>query len=328
MGRYFPWLPVRVAKATVKTFSNGRQSLRSRTVRELLLMPRNNHYDIIHCQFGKLGPPVLELRRIGAIHGKLVTSFRGYDATVLIDKYPGFYDQLFKEGDLFLPVSASLKKRLIEAGCDPSRIHIHRSGIDCSRFSLAESRISNDGPVRLISVARLIEKKGLNYAIEAIAGVRRLGRRVEYTIVGDGRLRSRLEQQVKDLGLTDEVQLIGWRSHDEVVRLLNLSDVLIAPSVTANGDQEGIPNALKEAMAMGLPVIGTHHGGITELIDDGVSGFLVPERDVEALVNKLCFFIDHPKDWEEMGRRGSAKVRKNYDIGMLNDRLVELYRTV
>lgn len=326
MVRHFPWLPIRVTGAIYKAFRSGVRSIRSRTIRELFLMPKDNQYDIIHCQFGKLGPPVLELRRFGAISGKLVTSFRGYDATTIIDQDPNYYSKLFKDGDLFFPVSNSLKKRLLQAGCDPARIIIHRSGVDCSKFSFKEPKFPEDGPVRLLTIGRLVEKKGITYAIQTIAKLRKHGFRVIYTVIGDGDLRLQLEQLVQDLDLKNEVKLIGWRDHEDVVRFLRQSHILIAPSVEANGDHEGIPNSLKEAMAMGLPVIGTRHGGIPELIDDGVSGFLVPERDVEALVDRLRFLIDHPEIWSAMGRCGSKIVYDNYEIEMLNDNLVGHYR--
>jgi colanic acid/amylovoran biosynthesis glycosyltransferase len=324
----FPWLPIRVAGAVIKRLQLDLHAVRFRAIREFFLMPKYNRYDIIHCQFGVLALPVLDLLKIGAIHGKLVTSFRGYDATRVIDTHPGIYDDLFKKGNLFLPVSESLKNRLIEAGCDVDKICIHRSGIDCRKFVYTETRLDEGSPVRLISVARLVEKKGIAYANESIGELKRRGVRVQYTVVGDGNLRPHLENLVKTLDLRNEVKLIGWRDHEKVLQLLEKSHILLAPSVAANGDQEGIPNALKEAMAMGLPVVGTQHGGIPELIDDGVSGFLVPERNVEALVDRLTVLIEHPEDWRELGRRGSRNVHENYDIKMLNNKLVEHYQDI
>jgi colanic acid/amylovoran biosynthesis glycosyltransferase len=326
MVRNFQWLPIRVAGAVKKAFGFGLQSMNLTAIRALFLMPRNNRYDIIHCQFGTLGPVVITLKTIGGIDGKLVTSFRGYDATKVIDHNPDIYDQLFKEGNLFLPVSNSLKKRIIKAGCRTERIRVHHSGIDCSKFIATGPKFPEDVPFKLLTIARLVEKKGISYAIQAIAELKRCNHRVVYTVIGEGYLRPDLEKLIEDLGLMDEVKLIGWQTHEVVIQLLQQSHILIAPSVTINGNQEGIPNALKEAMAMGLPVIGTLHGGIPELIEDGVSGFLVPERDVKALAERLTFLIEHPEVWQEFGRRGSKNIRENYDIGALNDSLVRCYQ--
>ena len=134
---------------------------------------------------------------------------------------------------------------------------------------------------------------------------------------------------IEERDLNEHVHLLGWKSHEEVIRLLQGAHILVAPSVTAkDGDQEGIPNAIKEAMALGLPVIGTQHSGIPEIVEDGVSGFLVPERDVDVLADRLSFLIDHSEKWAGMGRAGRARVERHYDVKILNDRLVELYKQV
>ena len=328
MVRYFPWLPIRVAGAIKKAFRLGLKSMHLSAIRLLLMIPENNRYDIIHCQFGHLGLAGINLKTIGAIDGKLVTSFRGFDATSAIDRNPDKYNRLFKEGNLFLPVSDSLKKKIIEAGCRPDRICVHYSGIDCSKFIAIGPKFPENAPFKLLTIARLVEKKGISYAIQAIAELKRCNHRVTYTVIGEGYLRPALEKLIEDLGLMDEVKLIGWQTQEEVIRLLQQSHILIAPSVTINGNQEGIPNALKEAMAMGLPVIGTLHGGISELIEDGVSGFLVPERDVKALVERLIFLIEHPEIWQEFGYNASKYIRENFDIGPLNDRLVDCYQKI
>jgi colanic acid/amylovoran biosynthesis glycosyltransferase len=101
----------------------------------------------------------------------------------------------------------------------------------------------------------------------------------------------------------------------------------LAPSVTAaDGNQDAPVNTLKEAMAMGLPVISTYHGGIPELVEDGVSGFLVPERDAKAIAQKLDYLISHPEIWVQMGRSGRRQVEDKYDMEKLNDELVKIYQ--
>ncbi|HEY6104105.1 MAG TPA: glycosyltransferase, partial [bacterium] len=115
----------------------------------------------------------------------------------------------------------------------------------------------------------------------------------------------------------------------EIRRLLEGAHILLAPSVTAqDGDQEGIPNVVKEAMATGMPVVSTRHSGIPELVQDAVSGFLVAERDVDALAERLVFLIDHPETWPEMGRAGRRKVEADFDVEHMHDRLIALYAQV
>ena len=223
-------------------------------------------------------------------------------------------------------MSQSLKKRIIQEGCHEKKIVVVPSSIDCEKFRYSRRRISEGEPTKVVTIGRLVEKKGIRYALEAIARLVTSGRNVNYSVVGDGGLRGDLECLIEDLGIEKHVQLLGWRNQDEVIRLLQNMHILVAPSITAtNGDQEGIPNVVKEAMALGLPVISTFHSGIPELVEDGVSGFLVKERDVDSLTNKLAYMVDHPEIWSNMGKAGSECIRKYYDMNELNDQLVDLY---
>jgi colanic acid/amylovoran biosynthesis glycosyltransferase len=124
--------------------------------------------------------------------------------------------------------------------------------------------------------------------------------------------------------------LFQGRQGQEAVREgLAQADVLVAASVTAaDGDEEGIPNVLKEAMASGMPVVGTRHAGIPELVEDGISGWLVPERDVAALAAALARLAAEPERWASMGRAGRAKVEREYDIHRLNDRFAGMLETL
>ena len=303
----------------------GREAISLKILYLATLLVGKKH-DAVHCQFGNLGPDVLRLKQIGAISGKLVTSFRGNDLTGYLQTKRICYRELFRKGDLFLPVSEVFRHRLIEKGCSPAKITVHRSGVDFTKFQYSLRRRAEGEPTKLISIGRFVEKKGLTYAVKAIARIVDSGYKVSYSLIGDGKLRPDLEHLIDQLGVGDHVRLLGCMPHSEVVLHLRNSHLLLAPSVTGtDGDQEGIPNVLKEAMAMGIPVISTLHGGIPELVENGKSGFLVPERDVEALANRLAYLIDHPERWSEMGSHGRKRIEKYYDINRLNDTLVELY---
>ena len=284
-------------------------------------------YDVIHCQFGTLAETAVALVDIGATSGAIVVSLRGSDVT-MPDVTSG-YAELFRRCALVMPVCAAFAERAAAMGCDMAKIHVHRSGIELDAFPFEERRLEGQGPVHVVSVARLEEKKGIRYGIDAIARLRASGRPVRYTIVGDGSLRPDLQARIDAHGLQDDVHLVGHRPQHEVIDLLRSAHVLVAPSVTAaNGDQEGIPNVLKEAMAMGMPVVSTVHSGIPELVEDGVSGYLVAERDVEALADRLVELVDHPDRWPAMGLAGRARVERDYDIERLNRELIGLYRNV
>jgi colanic acid/amylovoran biosynthesis glycosyltransferase len=284
-------------------------------------------HDVVHCQFGNLGLMALRLRQMGALPGRIVVSFRGADLTV--EGAFEHYAELFRVADLFLPVCGAFADRLVAMGCNPDRIRVHRSGTDLNAFPFAGRGRGPNEPTHFITVARLVEKKGVEYGIRAVARLAAGGRRVRYTIVGDGELRRSLEQLAASLGAADVVRFTGPLDRDGVAATLRDAHVLVAPSVTgADGDQEGIPNVLKEAMASGMPVASTLHSGIPELVDDGVSGFLVPERNPEALAERLALLADSPDRWPAMGRAGRARVEAEYDRERLNGQLVDMYRAV
>jgi colanic acid/amylovoran biosynthesis glycosyltransferase len=269
------------------------------------------------------------LRRAGALSGKVVTAFRGYDTEQYLKQNTGAYRHLFKHGDLFLPVCDFFRQWLIRKGCPEDKIEVLHSGVDLTEFTFKPRVYVNGNPILLLSVARMNEKKGLRYAMGAVAKLIKAGRNIHYTILGEGPLRSGLEQQAAEMGITAHIHMPGMKPHDEVLSEIHRNDILLAPSITAaNGDHEGIPNSLKEAMATGMPVISTWHAGIPELVSDQQSGFLVPEKDVDALENRLRTLIDHPGLWERMGKAGRARVEKDYNICVLNARLLELYRNL
>ncbi|MEO0759780.1 MAG: glycosyltransferase [Cyanobacteria bacterium J06648_16] len=290
-------------------------------------------YDIIHCQFGTCGLLGLALRDMGAIAGKLVTTFRGFD----ISEYPrrhgaAVYQPLFKQGDLFLTNCEFFRQRVIDLGGAADKVWVHGSSIDCERFGLAASTLSaaqieQGDTVRLLTVGRLTEKKGIEYGIRAVARLVSAGFQVRYHIVGEGPLRAELTQLIRAVGLENCVYLLGSQPQPAIVAQLRQAHIFLAPCVTAqNGDQDAPVNTLKEAMATGLPVVSTWHGGIPELVEDGVSGYLVPERDAAAIADKVADLIAYPERWSPMGLAGRRKVLANYEINHLSDELVRHYQ--
>ncbi|MGP0591598.1 glycosyltransferase [Nitrospira sp. T9] len=323
--KYILKYPVPILRS-LNVFRYGRTAASLSLLYQIIPFLGKGPFDIIHCQFGTYGQEGLNVKQVVAKTAKVVTSFRGFDATKSIHKSPDLYGKLFREGDLFLPVSNSLKNLIVQKGCDDAKIVVLPSGIDCQKLKFSPKTLCEGEPIHVMTIARLVEKKGIAYAIQAIEKIVRSGRSIHYSVIGEGELRGDLERLIEERDLKEYVQLLGWKNHEEVIRLLQDAHILLAPSVTAkDGDQEGIPNAIKEAMALGLPVIGTQHSGIPEIVEDGVSGFLVPERDANALVDRLLFLIDHSEKWPDMGRAGRVRMETDYDIKILSDRLVALY---
>ena len=285
-------------------------------------------YDIIHCQFGSIGLMGLLFRNLDLLKGKLITIFRGSDISKYLQKWgDNVYDRLFQEGDFFLTNCEFFRKRAIKLGCNPEKMVILGSGIDCSKFAFTPRHFPDDGRIRIATTGRLVEKKGIEYSIRAIASLGETYPNIEYNIIGDGELREHFEKLIAELNVGHIVKLVGWKQQEELIKILDNSHILIAPSVTAaDGNQDAPVNTLKEAMAMGLPVIGTLHGGIPELIEDGISGFLVPERESNAIADKVGYLIEHPEIWSDMGASGRKRVKEKYDMNKLNEQLIEIYQ--
>lgn len=285
-------------------------------------------YDIIHGGFGEQGVKALRMRRLGAIQGPIVTAFQGADIT----KYTrvrgdGVYRRLFRAGDLFLPVSQFFANRLLELGAPPAKTRVLRTGIDLKLFAF-EPR-AHSARLRLVSVGRLVEKKGIDDALHMFAKLKELDIGVAYDIIGDGPLRSSLEQLTGELGIGDRTRFLGAQDQNQLPALLATAHALLTPSVTApSGDQEGIPNVLKEAMAVGLPVISTWHAGIPELVEQGKTGFLAKEHDPEGLTRAVRILLDNPGVWGPTIEAARKRIEDDYDIEKQNDVLVQIYRDI
>lgn len=290
-------------------------------------------YDIIHCQFGTLGFRGLAMRDVNPL-ARLVVMFRGFDISAQLKaRGDRIYNTLFTQADFFLTNCDFFRQRLLALGCDPNQVKVHYSGLDCAKFPQvvrspwASATEMAGKKIQITATGRLVEKKGFEYCIRAMVQVIERYPNVTLNIMGDGPLREQLAALISDLELDASVHLLGWRDEAEIIKTLSQSHLFVAPSVTSTkGNQDAPINVLKEAMALGLPVISTHHGGIPELVEQNISGLLVPERDADALAQAVLKLLDHPERWAAMGQAGRAYVEAHYDLTALNNRLVELYR--
>ncbi len=289
-------------------------------------------YDVVHCHFGPHGVYGLKLRQFGAFCGKLVTSFHGFDVSSYVrERRHNPYDELFRKGDLFTVNSNHTYERLVALGCPQDRLIRHNMGVSLTRFPYHERGLPLARPVRLLTVARLVEVKGHEYAIHAVAELvrNRPAHSIIYDIVGDGPERPRLEALVRKFSLERSIRFHGAVDEKEVAAHYRDADIFILPSVTASdGQVEGAGVVLAEAQATGLPVIATRNGGIPSMVRAGVSARLVPERDAGALALALADLLDHPEVWPQMGREGRAFVAEHFDLERLNRQLVEHYERV
>ena len=319
--------PIKILKS-LNIFKYGREALSLRLL-YLIILFLDKEFDIIHCHFGPNGIIGVQLKELG-LESKIITTFHGYDMSAFIsNKGSDVYKDLFLNGDLFLPISDYWKGKLVKLNCDEKKIIVHRMGINLGKFKYSERKIQPGEPIKILTVGRLVEKKGHEYLIKAIAKVITNHTNITCIIAGDGPLRNKLESLVLETGIKNYVKILGAVEQDEILKLYQQAHIFVLPSITAsNGDQEGIPVVLMEAQAVGLPIISTYHSGIPEVIMDGKSGFLVPEKDVNALADRLDYLIKHPEIWLEMGRCGRNFVEEKYDIKKLNQQLVEIYQNL
>ena len=287
-------------------------------------------FDVLFAHFGPNGIRASWYREAGLISGPLVTVFHGFDlSSYLKGQSERMYDPLFQSGDLFLPISRYWQDKLQTLGCPADKLKVHHVGVDCDQFAFRARTHEANEPAILISVARLVEKKGIEYALRALAKIDASKLNIQYRIIGEGPLLAPLKQLVNELHLERNVIFLGVKSSKEVTDELCKAHLFLAPSVTSStGDMEGIPTVLMEAMATGLPVVSTLHSGIPELVEDGVSGRLVGERDVEALSLAIQELISDVSSWPAMGMAGRDKVLQEFNIKHLNKQLDHLFERV
>ncbi|EES0565550.1 TPA: colanic acid biosynthesis glycosyltransferase WcaL [Escherichia coli] len=289
------------------------------------------HADVFIAHFGPAGVTAAKLRELGVIRGKIATIFHGIDISSreVLNHYTPEYQQLFRRGDLMLPISDLWAGRLQKMGCPREKIAVSRMGVDMTRFSPRPVKAPATA-LEIISVARLTEKKGLHVAIEACRQLKEQGMAFRYRILGIGPWERRLRTLIEQYQLEDVVEMPGFKPSHEVKAMLDDADVFLLPSVTgADGDMEGIPVALMEAMAVGIPVVSTLHSGIPELVEADKSGWLVPENDARALAQRLAAFSQ--LDTDELApvvKRAREKVEHDFNQQVINRELASLLQAL
>ena len=269
---------------------------------------------VLHIYFGHIAVHLLPL--IEHWGAPAVVSFHGADVMVDLDKaaYRAATIRMLTAVRLVLVRSNSLRDALVRLGCDTRKIRLQRTGIPLDELPFRRRDWPTDGGWRFLQASRLIEKKGYVTSLRAFAEFSKQYPRAELTIAGDGPLLGQLQQTARELGIAERVTFAGFVSQPQLHELFYRSHLFLHPSETApDGNQEGVPNSLLEAMATGLPVFATTHGGIPEAIENGVTGVLVPERDAAAMARELLHFTQNPEQLSAIAQRGAASVAANFE---------------
>lgn len=298
----------------------------SHELRAITAILDRDQAELLHIFFGHIAVHLLPVIRVWP--KPTVVSFHGADVLVDMDKRA--YRQATKEmlatvTRVFVR-SASLQRAVVELGCSESKIDVVRTGIPLEEFPFRERDFPKNGEWRFLQASRLVQKKGIATTLHAFTDFLQQFPKATLTIAGEGPMLAELKELTRRLKIGDQVLLPGFLRPEKLREVYYASHIFLHPSETgSDGNQEGIPNSMLEAMATGLPVFATEHGGIPEAIDNGVSGILVPERDHEALSRALLDAIGDRPLLMRLARKGADVVARKFDHRSQIRRLEEIY---
>lgn len=310
--------PLRILQAILMVLSRGRQFLSppwrnvinprvggsyAKTLRLLFwawpFLHAPQEFDAIVSHFETPANRVTLLRKAGIIRGPHAAIFHTTfffnekdTSTALLRDVGLLCTQTFPSAEVFLPIHSRLAEKMIEYGADRERVRVLHMGCGAP----VRRSASGSATLLLLSVCRLVEKKGLDDAIEALSLLRKRLPAWEYHILGDGPMRANLVELAQRCGVSDNIHFHGAQPTSEVAKWMSRADIFLAPSKhSKTGDVEGIPVSVIEATSAGIPVVATFHEGIPECVLNGKTGFLVPEgahQDLAACIEKLAVSPD------------------------------------
>ena len=314
-----------------------RGEFRRRGVRGVLETFSDAHFfsslpdaDLIHFQFLTIANRGAVLKRYGLwkSEAKMVTSVRGYDITKTAHTSSYDFESLEKYTDGFFPVCDFLAARL-EAFIEPAVVKVVPSPAQTNEQFQQREPAQADAPLKILSVGRLVEKKGVMTALKGLAIARHRGLQFTYQVIGEGPQRLALENLVDSLELANCVALSGQCSHAAVSEAMRGADILLVASQQASGgDSEGIPNVIKEAMMIGTLVIASGHAGIPEIVSPGETGFLFDEGSPESLSAAFGEALEKQSSWPAIRERANWRVRDKYAVDRVTETLFAAYSLV
>jgi glycosyltransferase involved in cell wall biosynthesis len=284
---------------------------------------RHRDVALVHAHFAPDGLSALPLAR--SLGVPLIVTLHGYDVTKS-DAATNQYRNLWEQASLFLCVSEFIRERALDKGFPATKLRVQYIGVDERLFASAPQS-SSLSEKKVLFVGRLVEKKGCQYLIEAMQRVQATTHNVRLTIIGDGPLRSSLEKKALDLGVA--VDFLGAQNSSSIRSHMLQSTVFCAPSVTASdGDSEGFGIVFLEAQAMGVPVVSFRHGGIPEAVNDGETGLLAPEGDVEGLAERLLHYLQDETARRAAGEAARVFVQEHFSLHRRTSELESIYEDV
>ncbi|MDH6355295.1 colanic acid/amylovoran biosynthesis glycosyltransferase [Dysgonomonas sp. PH5-45] len=288
---------------------------------------KKSRADIIHVHFAINGVEIAKLKKWGVFKtSKLVTAFHGYDIQIE-ELYPGTYIDLYEQCEIFTVNSEYSKKLIVKTGCPLSKIRMLPVGLNVDNFKPTNRDDSTSNkPLKIIFIGRLIEFKAPDLVVEICRLL--VENKISFTckIIGRGALLPQLSEMINEYKLTDRVELMGGQTQEQIIDIMNQSDVFLLPGIydkTGRAENQGL--VIQEAQAMELPVIVSNVGGMPEGLIDGKTGFVVNEYDLEGFVEKLKYLAENKDERIRMGRNARKYVEENFSSKLLGDRLEDIY---
>jgi colanic acid/amylovoran biosynthesis glycosyltransferase len=263
----------------------------------------------------------------------LITTFYGLDVSKLgkIPYWRKCYQELFMYGKYFLAEGNYLKKQLVDLGCPSEKIIVQKLGVDIDNYPKVNRDLLNYNKRVILQVSTFREKKGIEYSLRTIAEVSKVFPNVLYKLIGKGdnsEADDNIKGLIKSLNVEKNVELLGITTHKQMLQIMCESEIFLHPSVTASdGDNEGgAPVSVIEASAVGLPVVSTFHADIPEVVIDGKTGFLVKEKDVDGLAEKIILLLNNLELSKRFSFEGPKHILENYNLKIQIEKLDGIYQ--
>ena len=284
---------------------------------------------IFHVQFGNHKYPLDILKSKCNFKSKLVVSFHGHDAFFPMYGYipnDNYYELLFQGADFIIANTKYLAKKIRELGCPDNKIKIIPVGVNTNYFKPSEKVLISNSELKLINVGRLDPIKGQRYLIEIVKKLEEKEVPVQLNIIGEGGERNHLQELILKYNLSESVILHGAKSQPEIREYLQKSDLYVFTAVPVEGgrrETQGL--ATLEAQACGLPVLAYDSGGIKYTINEGVSGFVFDEYEMDKIVNTIVYLNENRSVLEKMSLNCRSFIEKEFSVNVLNKKWKDLY---
>lgn len=274
----------------------------------------------ILAEFGNLAGPLVPIAK--ELNIPIFAYFRGYDVSwVLANRHSRYFmKRTFNQITGIFAVSSYLVERLSQAGLNHPNTHVLPSGVDTSLFKPGDK-----DPNMILSVGRFVPKKNPLLTVRAMARVLKIFPEARLEMIGDGPLLQPSINLAKELGISERITFLGVQQHHVVRQKLANASIYIQHSVMDNnGNTEGLPSSIQEAMSSGAAVIATQHAGIPEIISSGINGLLVAENDLDAYVDSICNLLSDQSLSSELAANARQTALNNLDCWIMQARLEDI----